>query len=125
MFSCLIRCGEKTSRFFIFFFVFFFFSPKPGLRGGKISRCFSVLQKGLRDVSAESTGLVVVEGGRGADERRRRGKRARRGGGGGAMCGKERRRDRRYREVKVITETRSMANQLHRTGDGVASLKIQ
>lgn len=81
---------------------------------------FSVAKKGLRELSAESTGLVGREGrregvgGRGVGET----------GMGRVGVGK---REKRGREaVKSRTSPKQInSNQLDGTGDGIASLKIQ
>lgn len=105
---CVVRRILLASSFSV---LFFFFSPKPGLCGGDTSLLFSVAKKGLREVSAQSTGLV---GDREMKEERR------------DVRGKWKRKDRRYSKVKVITEPDPLQSiTAQRTGDGITSLKIQ
>lgn len=111
----LLACS--SSDFFFLFFLLYsvFFSPKPGLRGGDKWLLFSVAKKGLRELSAESTGLVGREGGGWGLERQ---------GWGGVVSGKEKKRGREA--VKSRSSPKQInSNQLDGTGDGIASLKIQ
>lgn len=92
---------------------------------GEISRCFSVLQKGLWEVSAESTGLVGEEktGEEGWGVVREEERKIIRGG-------KEECVGKKGEKIGDTVKSRSSlrqinGNQLQRTGDGIASLKIQ
>lgn len=105
MFSCLVCCGEKTP-FFLFLLPLSTSSSLLSLGCmGEISRSFSVLQKELQEVSAGSTGL------------------RRMGGGGGGV---EKRREKTRDTVTSRSPLNQInCNQLQKTGDGIASLKIQ
>lgn len=91
----------SSSSFFVFF------SPKPGLRGGDKSLLFSVAKR-----TTGAFSRIYRPGGRG------RGKQ----GWGGVVWGRMEKRN----GIKSRSSLNQInRNQLHRTGDGIASLKIQ